>query len=188
MVAFRSRCPRASSLLRRVLRDDSGNALVEAVLAFPVLIILFFGVSELCEGFTASRRVEAAAYTAADLVARLQTVNSADLVALKTMIDETIKPLPVATVGLVVTSVLADGDNVTTVAWSDALGLGVTAFATGGPINLPAGVTLPNTTIIFSQIRYTFRSTLSTFIVGGVQLRAEAYQRPRFSIEVARVD
>ena len=188
MAAFRSRCPRVWSLLRRVLKDGSGNALVEAVLAFPVLIILFFGVSELCEGFTASRRVEAAAYTAADLVARLQTVNSADLVALKTMIDETIKPLPVATVGLVLTSVLADGDNVTTVAWSDALGPGVTAYATGGPIDLPVGMTLPNTTMIYSQVRYTFRSTLSTFIVGGVQLRAQAYQRPRFSIEVARVD
>ena len=124
--------------MRHVLKDGSGNALVEAVLAFPILIILFFGVSELCEGFTASRRVETAAYTAADLVARLQTVNSADLVALKAMIDETIKPLPVATVGLVLTSVLADGDNVTTVAWSDALGSGVTAYATGGPIDLPA--------------------------------------------------
>jgi Flp pilus assembly protein TadG len=188
MVAFRSRCPRVRSLLHHVLKDGSGNALVEAALAFPILIILFFGVSELCEGFTASRRVETAAYTAADLVARLQAVNSADLVALKTMIDETIKPLPVATVGLVVTSVLADGDNVTTVAWSDALGPGVTAYATGGPIDLPVGMIVPNTTIIFSQVRYTFRSTLSTFIVGGVQLRAQAYQRPRFSIEVARSD
>ena len=188
MAAFRSRCPSVWSLLRRVLKDGSGNALVEAVLAFPVLIILFFGVSELCEGFTASRRVEVAAYTAADLVARLQTVNTADLVALKTMIDETIKPLPVATVGLVLTSVLADGDNVTTVAWSDALGSGVSAYAAGGPIDLPVGMTLPNTTMIYSQVRYTFRSTLSTFVVGGVQLQAQAYQRPRFSIEVARVD
>src|SRR4029077_5624189 len=88
--------------------DEAGNALVEAALIFPILFILFFGVSELCEGFIANRRVEAAAFTAADLVARLQTVNSADLVALKSIIDETIKPLPVATVGLVVTSVVAD--------------------------------------------------------------------------------
>jgi Flp pilus assembly protein TadG len=188
MIALRWRRPRAWSLAFRVFKDDSGNALVEAVLVFPVLIILFFGVSELCEGFTASRRVEAAAYTAADLVARLRTVNSADLMALKTMIDETIKPLPVASVGLVVTSVVADADNVTTVAWSDALGPGVTAYAANSPIDLPAGVTLPNTTIIFSQVRYAFQSTLSTLIVGPVQLRAEAYQRPRFAIEVARVE
>ena len=119
--------------------DDAGSALIEAALVFPILFIFFFGVSELCEGFIASRRVEAAAFTAADLVARLQTVNSADLVALKSIIDETIKPLPVATVGLVVTSVIADQNNATTVAWSEALGPGVTALTAQTHVNRPAG-------------------------------------------------
>ena len=106
---------RTNNLAKGAAPDETGNALIEAALVFPILFILFFGVSELCEGFIASRRVEAAAFTAADLVARLQTVNSADLVALKSIIDETIKPLPVATVGLVVTSVIADENNATTV-------------------------------------------------------------------------
>jgi Flp pilus assembly protein TadG len=166
--------------------DETGNALTEAALVFPILFILFFGVSELCEGFIASRRVEAAAFTAADLVARLQTVNSADLVALKSIIDETIKPLPVATVGLVVTSVVADENNVTTVAWSEALGPGVTAHTANALIVLPNGLTLPNSSVIFAQVSYTFRSTLSTLIIGGLQLRAQAYQQPRFGEEVAR--
>jgi len=170
----------------RILRDCHGIALLEAAIVFPVLIILFFGVSELSEGFTASRRVSAAAYTAADLVARLQTVSSSDLTALKSMIDETIKPMPVATVAMVVTSVVADENNVTTVAWSDALGSGVTAYAPGSSITLPAGLTAPNTSIIYAQITYTFQSTLSTFIVGGVPLQAQAYQQPRFTLQVAR--
>jgi Flp pilus assembly protein TadG len=168
--------------------DDAGNALIEAALVFPLLFILFFGVSELCEGFIASRRVEAAAFTAADLVARLQTVNSADLIALKSIIDETLKPLPVATVGLVVTSVVADENNATTVAWSEALGLGVTAQSANALIRLPNGLTIRNSSVIFAQVSYTFRSTLSTLIVGGVQLRAQAYQQPRFAEEVVRSD
>jgi Flp pilus assembly protein TadG len=170
---------------RCVFADNSGSALVEAALAFPILIILFFGVSELCEGFTASRRVSAAAYTAADLVARLQTVGSADLSALKSMIDEIFMPLPVTSVGLVVTSVVADANNVTTVAWSAALGSGVTAYAANSPITLPAGLTLPNTSVIYSQVTYTFQSTLATLIVGGVPLQAQAYQQPRFTLQVA---
>src|SRR5262249_20093715 len=129
---------------------------------------------------------EAAAFTAADLVARLQTVNSADLVALKSIIDETIKPLPVASVGLIVTSVVADADNITTVAWSEALGPGVTAQTANALIVLPAGLTLPNSSLIFAEVRYTFQSTLSTLIVGGVLLRAQAYQQPRFAEQVAR--
>src|SRR5262245_31210081 len=166
---------RCAIRLRARCLDETGSALIEAALVFPMLFILFFGVSELCEGFIASRRVEAAAFTAADLVARLQTVNSADLVALKSIIDETIKPLPVATVGLVVASVVADEFRVTTVAWSDALGV-----TTSEPVVLPAGLILPNGSLIFAQVTYTFQSTLSTLIVGGVQLRAQAYQQPRF--------
>ena len=170
----------------RIFENDSGSTLIEGALVFPVLIILFFGVSELCEGFTASRRVAAAAYTAADLVARLQIVSSADLVALKSMIDETIKPLPVTSVGLVVTSVVSDTNNVTTVAWSDALGSGVTANVAGNPIALPGGLTLPNGSVIYSKVTYTFHSTLSTLIFGGVPLHAEAYLQPRFTLQVAR--
>ena len=177
---------RSKRALPRVLADRSGNALVEAALVFPLLIILFFGVSELCEGFIAKRRVEAAAYTAADLVARLQAVNSTDLIALKAMIDETIRPLPIATVGLVVTSVIADAQNATTVAWSDALGPGVVANTAGSTIAIPGGLTLPNTTIILAQVRYTFHSTLSTLIVGDIALQAQAYQRPRSVVQVAR--
>jgi Flp pilus assembly protein TadG len=171
---------------RCVFADKSGSALIEAALALPILIILFFGVSELCEGFTASRRVAAAAYTAADLVARLQTVSSADLAALKSMIDETFKPLSITSVGLVITSVVADGNNVTTVAWSDAFGSGITAYAANSPITLPAGLTLPNTSVIFSKVTYTYHSTLATLIVGGVPLQAQAYQQPRFTLQVAR--
>ena len=181
---------RCAIRLRARSLDDTGNALIEAALVFPMLFILFFGVSELCEGFIASRRVEAAAFTAADLVARLQTVNSADLVALKSIIDETIKPLPVATVGLVVTSVVADeiNANTTTVAWSEALGFGVTAQTANASIVLPDGLTIRNSSVIFAQVSYTFRSTLSTLITGGVQLRAQAYQQPRFAGQVARSD
>ena len=59
------------------------------------------------------------------------------MTALKSMIDETIKPLPVATVGLVVTGGVADQNNVTTVTWSDGLGSGVSAYAPGSSITLP---------------------------------------------------
>jgi Flp pilus assembly protein TadG len=168
------------------LADRSGNALIEAALVFPLLIVLFFGVSELCEAFIASRRVQAAAYTAADVVARLQAANAADLTALKSMIDETIKPLPVEPVGLIITSVVADAGNATRVAWSDAFGPGVVAYTAGSPIALPAGLTLPNTSVVFAQVKYTFQSTLSVLIVGGVVLQGQAYQRPRFTAQVAR--
>jgi Flp pilus assembly protein TadG len=170
--------------IKNLARDQSGNILVEAALVFPILIGLFLGVSEFSEGFTVSRRLAAAAHTAADLVARHQTVTADDLTGVKAMIDETVKPYSVASLGLVITSVVADKDNATIVAWSQALGTGASAHSTGAAIALPSGLTMPNTSVIFAEIKYQFRSTLSTLIVGSVPLRAEAYQVPRFSPQV----
>ncbi len=45
------------------------------------------------------------------------------------MLDEMIEPFPTGTLGLVITSVVADADNNTTVAWSYADGSGATQRA-----------------------------------------------------------
>jgi Flp pilus assembly protein TadG len=167
-------------------RDRSGNVLLEAALVFPILVGLFLGVSEFSEAFTVSRRIEIAASTAADLVARASSVTSGDLTGIKAMIDETVKPFPVAKMGLVVTSVVADKDNVTTVGWSEALGTGVSAYGTGAAISLPAGLTFAKGSLVLAEVKYEFKSTLSTLIVGPVQLQAKAYQVPRYSGQVIK--
>ena len=172
--------------LRGLPRDESGNALLEAALVFPILVGLFLGVSEFSEALTISRRLDSAAYTAADLVARSQSVTITDLNGIKAMVDETIKPFPLTSLGLVITSVVADKDNATTVAWSAALGTGVSAYGTGAAIGLPAGLTLPKGSIVFAEVKYQFKSTLSTLLVGSVPLKAQAYQVPRYSAQVVK--
>lgn len=173
---------------RRLARDRGGHALVEAALVFPILISLFLGISEFSEALTVSRRVEAAAGTSADLVARLRTVTSDDLTQIKPMIDEMLRPYQTATLGLVITSVVADADNETTVAWSHAEGAGVSARAEGSPVALPAGLTEPDTSVILAEVRYGFRSTLATLIVGEMPMEAEAYLRPRLAARVEKTD
>jgi Flp pilus assembly protein TadG len=173
---------------RRLARDARGNALVEAALVFPILISLFLGISEFSEALTVSRRVEAAAGTSADLVARLRTVTDNDLTQIKPMIDEMLSPFSTATLSLVITSVVADDDNQTTVAWSHAEGPGVSARTEGSPVALPAGLTEPNTSVILAEVRYTFHSTLATLIAGGVPMGAEAYMRPRLTAQIEKTD
>ena len=167
-------------------RDQSGNVLVEAALVFPILVGLLLGVSEFSEAFTASRRVAAAAHTAADLVARSASVTAADLNGIKAMVDETVKPFPATDLGVVITSVVTDKDNVATVAWSEALGTGVSAYGTGAAINVPAGLTFPKGSLILAETKYLFKSTLSTLIAGSVPLQAKAYQVPRYSSQVVK--
>lgn len=184
---LRRLCKRfARRSLRDLPGDQSGGALIEAALVFPILLGLFLGVSEFSEAFTVSRRLEAAAHTSADLVARLQTVTAQDLDGVKAMLDETMKPYSVAEFGVVVTRVDADAKvaGATVVAWSQARGTGVSPHQTGASLSLPAGLVLPNTSVIFAEIKYSFRSTLSTMIVGAIPLHARAYQRLRFAVQI----
>jgi Flp pilus assembly protein TadG len=172
--------------IRCLARDQSGSILIEAALVFPILVMLLLGVSELSEAFTASRRVTAAAHAAADLVARSTSVTASDLSGVKAMIEESIKPLPTTSLGLVITSVLADASNATTVVWSQALGAGVSPYGTGVPITVPAGLTFPKGALVLAEVKYQFQSTLSTLILGPVPLQAKAYQVPRYSTEVIK--
>jgi Flp pilus assembly protein TadG len=174
--------------LRRCVRDRSGHALVEAALVFPMLISVFLGISEFSQAFTVKRRLEAAANTAADLVARTQSVATADLTGIKAMIDEMLKPYPTTTLGLTISSVVADQDNATRVAWSYAQGSGATARSAGTPLSLPPDLTEPNSSIVFAEVNYTFRSTLGQMIVGDVSFAAQAYLRPRASNQVAKTE
>jgi Flp pilus assembly protein TadG len=177
-----------SRLMRRLGRDEGGHALVEAAVLFPILISLFLGISEYSEALTIERRVEATAGTSADLVARLRTVSTADLTQIKPMLDEMILPFPTDTFGLVLTSVVADADNNTTVAWSYAEGASVTQRAVGSSVTLPAGLTEPGKSVIFAEVSYTFRSTLATLIIGDVPMTAEAYERPRLTTKIEKTD
>ena len=168
--------------------EQAGHVLVETALIFPILLGLFLGVSEFSEAFTVSRRLHTAAHLTADLVSRLQTVTSQDLDGIKAMIDETIKPYSVASLGVIVTSVVSDSNDpeVTHVAWSEIRGTGITPHPIGAVLTLPAGLADPGTSLILAEVRYSFQSTLSTMIVGSVPLRAEAYQRPRFALQVTQ--
>jgi len=179
---------REPRLARRLCSDERGSALVEAALVFPVLIVVFLGLSEYSEALTAKRRVETAAGTGADLVARLRTVSTADLAQIKPMLDEMIRPFPTATLGLVVTSVVADAENNTTVAWSYADGAGAAQHAEGAAVSLPAGLTEPGKSIIMAEVSYTFHSTLATLIVGDLPMAAEAYVKPRLAAQIEKTD
>lgn len=175
-------------MLGRLRTDASGHAFLEAALIFPIMVSIFLGISEVGEALTVSRRMEAAAGTSADLVARLRTVTSPELGAIKPMIDAMFRPFPTDTIGLVISSVVADADNNTTVGWSYADGAGAVARNVGSAAALPAGLTEPNMSVIFVEVRYNFQSTLAVLIAGGLPMQAEAYMRPRLVAQITKTD
>ncbi len=65
--------------VRRFLKDDSGNALIEFALAFPVLLLLFYAAVELTRYILFHEKIESAAIQLLDVVNQTGNVSAAEL-------------------------------------------------------------------------------------------------------------
>lgn len=158
---------------------ERGLAMIEFALVLPVLVVLFLGLVEFGEAYSANRKISFAASSVSDLVSQVRSVTDADLTDIALVADELIKPYRTENFGVVITSVEADGDNTTTVGWSFARGTGATAKTEGAPVTLPAGLTEPGASIILVETFYEFTPSVGLFLLGTRTLTGHAYYRPR---------
>jgi Flp pilus assembly protein TadG len=174
-----ARYPGPGRLLRRCLAHEDGVALIEFALVFPVLVALFLGLVEFGEAFSVSRKVDNVAATTADLVSQLETLTDADFNDIVKVADELIKPYSSAPMAMVVSSVVADENNNTKVAWSCTTG-GATARAVDSPVTLANdGLTEPGSSLILVEASYQFTPTVGLYLLGTHDLKASAFFRPR---------
>lgn len=172
----------------RLRRDRDGGALIEATLVIPVALMLFIGVAEFSQAFTVNRRVETAAGTAADLVARHQQITTSELDGVKLLLDEILRPYSTNSLGMVLTSVVVDDAGQATVEWSYANGPGTTALVQGAPVTLPTGLAKADSSVILAEIRYTFQPTVVRYLTGGLQFVGTSIMAPRVSDSVEKTD
>lgn len=183
-----SRMVRRAGAFHAIARRSEGAALVEFTLIFPILIVMFLGLVEFGEAFSVSRKLTNGAGTVSDLVAQVPSVSATELNDIARVAEEIVRPYRTANLGLVITSVQADGDNATTVAWSYAHGTGATARAQGSAFALPTGLTEPNSSVIVAETVYQFTPTIGMFLTGTIELSGMAYFRPRVSRSVVFED
>lgn len=183
-----SETARIASWLHRA-RDRRGMSAVEFALIAPILIMLYVGVAELGNALTVFRRTSAVASTAADLAAQVKTIKSSDIKDIFRASTGILDPFDTAPLRIVLTSVVADDDNVGKVKWSCANnGAG---RAVNSTYSLPAGLTEPGTSVIVAEITYSFTPLLnltSVFSPGAFDMKRTFYARPRRSAEVKKTD
>lgn len=177
-----------AAILRNFRRGERGLSLIEFALIFPLMVMMFLGAVEFGEAFTLDRKLSNAASTTSDLVAQLDSLTTADLNDIALVADEILRPYSSEPFGLVLTSVVADQNNNTTVDWSYARGPGATARATGTAVTLPAGLTEPNSSIIMAEASYGFSPSVGLFLTGVITLNGTAYFRPRLAQRVIKTD
>ncbi|QYF86116.1 TadE/TadG family type IV pilus assembly protein [Brevundimonas sp. PAMC22021] len=157
--------------LQRLMRDRRGVSAVEFALIAPVMIGLYFAMTEFSQGFMAQKRMNHVAAVVGDLVGQVNTLTTSDLDGILDVGDLVMAPYPVDTLKLRVSSVIRQND-VYTVQWSR----GSNWSGADAPI-VPDGLISNGQTVIVSEIKYTYVSAVN--FSDGVNLSHTAYNLPR---------
>jgi len=171
----------------RLLADRRGVAAVEFALIVPVLLLLYFGVVELTQGFMAQERAAHTASTIGDLTAQSTTLDQAELTDIFSLGDTIMYPYPTTSLQMRLSSLTADANDNVSVAWSEAQGM--TALGKGSSVsNLPANVINANESVIMAETSYTYTSVFGQILPSPVVFNETYYLRPRASSTVTCTD
>jgi Flp pilus assembly protein TadG len=163
-------------------QDIRGLSAVEFALILPIMITMYIGAVEFSHALTVDRRVTSVASAAADLTAQAEQVTSASMQDIFTASTSIMTPYSTAPISIVVTSVVADANNDTTVDWSCAYN--GSPHSKGSGFSLPAGLTQPFSSVIVAEVTYNFMPTVGRYMTGGINMKDEFYLRPRRSLTV----
>ena len=175
---------RARRPIRRLLRDKRGISAVEFAMLLPLMLSLYLGAVEVSQGIGADRKVTLTARTVADLVSQVTSVSNNDMTNSLNAASAVMSPYSVSNLKVVVTSVTIDAQGKATVAWSDTLN--GTARSPGATVTLPSALNIPSTSLIWSEVQYTYTPVVGHYITGSLTLKDQIYMRPRMSDTVGR--
>ncbi len=178
------------ALWRRFRSAKGGSVLIEAAIILPVLAVIFIGMIEFSQAFTAKRRVQKVASATADLVAQSATVTTANLNDIASIGAQLMLPLSSTGLALTITSVAEDTKSNITVQWScswSSLSSSANCTASGAAYKgLPAGLLSPGQSVIIGQTSYNFTPTIGQFLTGGLTFTSASYYRPRLTTSVVK--
>lgn len=177
---------RLRARLRAFARAEGGVTAIEFALILPVMLTMYIGAVELSHGLTIDRRVTSVASAVADLTAQAEEVDGNAIQDIFTASSSIMTPYPAEPLSIVLTSVVADEDNETTVDWSE--GLNEAPHPDGYAFTLPEGLTQPFSSVIVAEVSYTYEPVVGEHLTGGITLTDTFYLRPRRTLKVEKTD
>ncbi|MGE3150322.1 MAG: TadE/TadG family type IV pilus assembly protein [Pseudorhodoplanes sp.] len=175
----------ASSLrLRGFARDRRGVSAVEFALMAPLMLTLYFGTVEISQGISVKRKLSLTARAVADLAAQTTNITNADMTNLLNASAAVVSPFPSDKLSVIVSLVTIDANSKATITWSDAYN--DTARAKGSAVTLPAGLLVPSTALVWSEVKYAYKPTVGYMVTGTVSMSDKLYMRPRLSDSITR--
>src|SRR5713226_4841271 len=142
--------PGLSQLVAGFAQDKRGVAAVEFAMLLPLMITLYLGSVEVSQGIGIDRKVTLTTRTVADLASQVSSINNADMTNMLTASAAVIAPYDASKLKVTVSAVTIDANGVAKVAWSDTLN--GTQRAVGSTVTLPTALSVPSTTLIWSEV------------------------------------
>ena len=176
--------------LGRMAHDKRAVSAIEFAFLAPVMITMYVGAVELGNALSINRRTSAVTSTAADLVAQVKSLSTSDLQDIGSAATSVMAPYPTTPLKIVVSSVVADQNNIGQVTWSFATN-GGTPRACGSPYTVPAGLTQANSSVIVAEVTYAFTPMTNLTVFSApiaYDMNRTFYARPRRSLEVTKTD
>jgi Flp pilus assembly protein TadG len=174
-----------SQHLARLASDQRGVSAVEFAMLLPLMITLYLGTVEVSQGVGIDRKVTLTTRTVADLASQVLTINNADMTNLLNASSAVIVPYDTTKLKVTVSQVTIDGNGIAKIVWSDTLN--GTKHSAGTIVTLPSALNIANTSLIWSEVAYTYRPAIGYVVTGTMNLSDQIYMRPRLSDTVSRV-
>ena len=164
-------------LLRRIRSDSEGVAAVEFAIAFPVLVLLFFGAFEIAYAVIAHKKVQKMAYTIDHLITKITPLD-ADTVQ-KTMGASLslLAPLDGSSVTIAMTYNYVNASGILSSSWSQSY---PSSGKTLTIISLPQAFSaLRDVGYLSTQVRYTHSAVFPGLFFTKLEMTAKSTVRPR---------
>ena len=170
--------------LRRFGDDRRGVSAVEFAMIAPIMILFYFGMAEICQGFMAKKRVEHVASAIADLVAQTDDVTTAELNDIYTVAAQVMKPFATTSLKQRITSVTRNSSGVPKVDWSSNKSW--SSLATGATVTVPANLIANGESLIMAQVEYVYSSPFDYVMPSQMTFTKTYYLRPRMVDKVTK--
>jgi Flp pilus assembly protein TadG len=170
--------------VHRFAAASSGMAAVEFAMIAPVMIIMYFGVTEIADATDANTKATAVASTAADLIAQEKIVCDAEMTDAFTALNAIMYPFPPNDMKIRISSLIDNGNGTVKVAWSD--GQNYTPRIVNSAVTIPAGLVPTGESVIMSEVEYTYNSPAPHFFPAAVPMSDTYYLHPRKVDQIGR--
>lgn len=177
--------PWAARQLVRLRRDTRGVGAVEFAMIFPLMLLMFFGMLDLSNGFAINRKVSQMAQSLADLTSRYPSVQETQVTSFFNIADAIMTPYDTTQITATISQVYVDPASKTAkVVWSRGDAVLPKGTVVSVPVDLiqkdSTGAYAANQYFILGDVSYNYKPTIGWVVPkAGMTLRQSTYMRPR---------